>query len=170
METIETQSLEERATADLVDAFRDSGRIQSCEVQFRHFGGRIRFHGPIHTIKTWEDNALIKRILSEPGNGHVLVVDGGGSLRTALVGDNIAGLGVSNGWAGLVLWGAVRDTGALQQLDLGIKALGSNPWTSGKSGVGVVDVTLQIGNATFAPGRWVYADEDGIIVADRELA
>ena len=81
-----------------------------------------------------------------------------------------AGLGVSNNWAGLVIWGAVRDTAALQQLDLGIKALGSNPWTSGKNGVGVVDVTLQIGNATFAPGRWVYADEDGIIVADGELA
>ena len=91
METIDTQPREERATADLVDAFRDSGRIQSCEVQFRRFGGRTRFHGPIHTIKTWEDNALIKQILSEPGNGHVLVVDGGGSLRTALVVDKIAG-------------------------------------------------------------------------------
>ena len=91
METIDKQSQEERATAYLMDAFRDSGRIQSCEVQFRRFGGRTRFHGPIHTIKTWEDNALIKQILSEPGNGHVLVVDGGGSLRTALVVDKIAG-------------------------------------------------------------------------------
>ncbi|HVA38192.1 MAG TPA: ribonuclease E activity regulator RraA [Candidatus Dormibacteraeota bacterium] len=157
------------ATADLVDAYRESGRVQSCEIQFRHFGRRARFSGPIQTVRVFEDNVLVKRVLSTPGEGSVLVVDGGGSLRSALVGDVMAGLAVENGWAGLVVWGAVRDVAALERLEIGIKALGSNPWTSMKVGAGVVGVTLRFGNATFAPGHWLYADEDGVLVADGEL-
>src|SRR5262245_38220041 len=110
------------ATADLVDAHSDV--VKSCEAQFRQYGGRARFHGPIRTLETVEDNALIKQTLSTPGNGAVLVIDGGGSMRCALVGDIIAGLGQKNGWAGLVIWGAVRDTATLATLDIGIKALG----------------------------------------------
>jgi regulator of ribonuclease activity A len=159
----------ERATADLVDAYRDSGRIVSCAVQFRQFGKRTHFAGPIRTIATREDNALIKQLAGEPGNGNVLVVDGGGSLRTALVGDKIAGLAAANGWAGLVLFGAIRDANALRTIDIGIKALGTNPWTSAKAGLGSIDIPVTIGDTTFAPGAWLYSDEDGILVADGEL-
>ena len=118
-------------TADLVDEHESS--LRCCEVQFRQFGGTARFAGPVRTVKCFEDNTLIKQALSEPGEGGVLVVDGGGSLRCSLLGDYIAGLGVKNGWAGLVLWGAVRDTFALGQLAIGVKALGANPLRSTKA-------------------------------------
>jgi regulator of ribonuclease activity A len=97
-------------------------------------------------------------------------VDGGGSLRSALVGDVIAGLAVANGWSGLILWGAVRDSQALKTLPLGIKALGTNPWTSRKDGAGQLDIPLHFGDVTFAPGTWVYSDDDGVIVAESQLA
>jgi regulator of ribonuclease activity A len=154
----------------LVDRYRPSGRIQSCETAFLQFGGRTHFSGAIRTIRTFEDNAIVKRVLGEPGNGNVLVIDGGASLRTALVGDVIAGLAVANGWAGLIVNGAVRDVAALRALPLGIKALGSNPWTSGKTGSGSIDAAVSFGNVTFAPGAWLYSDEDGVIVAESELA
>ena len=159
----------ERSTADLVDRHRPSGRLQSCETVFRAFGGRSHFSGAIRTIRTLEDNAIVKRVLSEPGNGNVLVVDGAGSLRTALVGDVIAGLAAANGWAGLVVFGAVRDVAALRELPIGIKALGSNPWTSGKTGSGSIDGAVTFGNATFEPGAWLYSDEDGIVVSESKL-
>ena len=115
------------------------------------------FCGLVQTVKTFEDNALIKQVLPTPGDGAVLVVDGGGSLRCALVGDVIAGLGQKNRWAGLVIWGAVRDTAALAELDLGLKALGSNPWKSVKSGSGLADVPVSFGGVTFSPGDWLYS-------------
>jgi regulator of ribonuclease activity A len=154
-------------TADLVDAHSDV--VKSCEAQFRQYGGRVRFHGPIRTVKSTEDNALLKQTLSTAGDGAVLVVDGSGSLRSALVGDIIAALGQKNGWAGLVLWGAVRDTVALGGIDIGIKALGSNPWRSSKSGTGQVDVPVSFGGVEFRPGYWLYSDEDGILVSSRRL-
>jgi regulator of ribonuclease activity A len=154
-------------TADLVDAHSDV--VKSCEAQFRQYGGRVRFHGPIRTVKSTEDNALLKQTLSTAGDGAVLVVDGGGSLRSALVGDLIAGLGQKNGWAGLVIWGAVRDTVALGGVDIGIKALGSNPWRSSKNGTGQVDVPVSFGGVEFRPGNWLYSDEDGILVSSRRL-
>jgi regulator of ribonuclease activity A len=159
----------DRSTADLVDVYRNSGRIVSCAVQFLHFGKRSRFAGPIRTIATYEDNALVKQLAGEAGGGHVLVVDGGGSLRTALVGDKIAALAAASGWTGLVLFGAVRDASALRTIDIGIKALGTNPWTSGKTGSGSIDLPVNLGGTTFAPGAWVYSDEDGLLVADGEL-
>ena len=121
-------------TSDLVDAHGPA--LRSCEVQFRQYGGRPRFHGPVRTVKTFEDNALIKQLLSTLGNGAVLVVDGGGSLRCALVGDVIAGLGQQNGWAGLVIWGAVRDTAALAELDLGLKGARFQPLEERQDRVG----------------------------------
>src|SRR6266403_908532 len=154
-------------TADLVDAHSDA--VKSCEVQFRQYGGRVRFHGPIRTVKSTEDNALLRQTLSTAGDGAVLVIDGGASLRSALVGDIIAGLGQDNGWSGLVLWGAVRDTVALGGLDIGIKALGSNPWRSSKNGTGQVDVPVSFGGVEFRPGYWLYSDEDGILVSSRRL-
>jgi regulator of ribonuclease activity A len=154
-------------TADLVD--EHGPELQSCNAQFRQYGGRPRFYGRIRTIKTVEDNALVKQTLGTPGNGAVLVVDGSASLRTALVGDLIAGSAVKNGWSGLVLWGAVRDSVALAKLDLGIKALGTNPWKSAKAGTGEVDVPVTFGDVTFTPGHWLYSDEDGLVVSAAKL-
>ncbi|GAA0357014.1 ribonuclease E activity regulator RraA [Actinoallomurus spadix] len=155
-------------TADLFDEY--GYELASCETQFRSYGARARFAGPVATVRCHEDNALVKKVLATPGEGRVLVVDGGGSLRTALMGDLIAGSAVANGWTGVVINGAVRDVAALRDLDLGIRALGSNPRKSAKEGVGEVDVPVAFGGAGFRPGSWVYADEDGIVVADRRLA
>lgn len=155
------------ATSDLVDAH--GAELQSCQIQFRQYGGVTRFGGPIHTLRTFEDNARLKEIVSAPGGGAVLVVDGGGSLRSALVGDMIAELARTNGWAGLILWGAVRDTVALAKLDIGIKALGSNPNKSAKTGAGDCDGPVAFGGVTFRPGAWVYSDEDGIVVSPKAL-
>ena len=155
------------ATADLVDAHED--RLHSCSLQFRSYGGRRTFGGPIRTVRTFEDNTLVKQVLSTPGRGAVLVIDGGGSLGRALVGDVIAGLALANGWAGLVIHGAVRDVVALAQLDLGIKALGSNPMKSAKQGIGEIDVPVTIGGVVFTPGASLYSDDDGILVSAEPL-
>jgi regulator of ribonuclease activity A len=151
-----------RPTADLVDDIGPD--VRSCDVQFRQFGGRTQFAGPISTVRCLQDNALLKSVLSEPGDGGVLVIDGEGSLHTALVGDVIAELARSNGWAGLVVHGAVRDAAALRELDLGIKALGTNPRKSGKTGAGERDVTISFGGVSFVPGDIAYSDDDGIVV------
>jgi regulator of ribonuclease activity A len=152
----------EFSTADLVDEHGEA--LQSCDLQLRQFGGRRRFHGPIRTVACFEDNALVRQVLSEPGDGAVLVVDGGGSLHTALVGDLIAGLAQANGWAGVVVHGAVRDTEALGGLDIGIKALGSNPRKSAKAATGQIDVPVRFGGVTFRQGEHLYSDEDGVVV------
>jgi regulator of ribonuclease activity A len=149
-------------TADLVDEHGEA--LQSCDLQLRQFGGRRRFHGPLRTVACFEDNTLVRQVLSEPGDGAVLVVDGGGSLHTALVGDLIAGLAQANGWAGLVVHGAVRDTEALGGLAIGIKALGSNPRKSAKLATGQVDVPVHFGGVSFRPGEHLYSDEDGVVV------
>jgi regulator of ribonuclease activity A len=151
-----------RATADLVDQIGDD--VRSCDIQFRQFGGRAVFAGPISTVRCYHDNALIKSVLSEPGYGGVLVIDGSGSVHTALVGDVIAGLGHTNGWAGIIVNGAVRDAAALRTIDIGIKALGTNPRKSSKTGDGVRDVVVEIGGIRFVPGEIAYSDDDGIVV------
>lgn len=151
-----------RPTADLVDDIGPD--VRSCDTQFRQFGGQTQFAGPISTVRCFQDNALLKSVLSEPGNGRVLVIDGGGSLHTALVGDLIAELGRSNGWAGLIINGAVRDAATLRNLDIGIKALGTNPRKSAKTGSGEHDVVLVIGGIDFAPGELAFSDDDGIVV------
>lgn len=154
--------VEFRATADLVD---DIGAgVRSCDLQFAQYGGRPQFAGPISTVRCFQDNALLKSVLSEPGDGRVLVVDGGGSLHTALVGDVIAELARSNGWSGLILHGAVRDAATLRTLGIGIKALGTNPRKSAKTGSGERDVTVGFGGVFFAPGEVAFSDEDGIVV------
>ncbi len=149
-------------TADLYDEYEE--RLQSCDLQLRQYGGRRTFAGPIVTVRCREDNALVKEILGSPGEGRVLVIDGGGSLHTALMGDLIAASAVENGWAGVVINGAVRDVVALGLLDLGIKALGSNPRKSTKTGAGDRDVILTFGGATFTPGARLVSDEDGVVV------
>ena len=154
--------VEFRATADLVDDIGPG--VRSCDLQFAQYGGRSQFAGPICTVRCFEDNALLKSVLSEAGDGRVLVVDGGGSLHTALVGDVIAELARSNGWSGLILHGAVRDAATLRTLDIGIKALGTNPRKSSKDGTGERDVTVSFGGVVFAPGDTAFSDEDGIVV------
>lgn len=153
-------------TADLVDRYGEA--LASIPVQLRSFGRRSRFWGPAVTVRCFEDNALLKATLSDhpDAQGAVLVVDGGGSLRSALVGDVIAGIAVERGWAGLVVHGAVRDSVALDQLDLGIKALGTNPRKSTKTGAGAVDVVVEIGGVRVRPGQVVHSDEDGVVVLD----
>lgn len=150
------------ATADLADQI--GPEIMSCDTQFTQYGGRREFAGRITTVKCFQDNALLKSILSEPGNGGVLVIDGDGSVHTALVGDVIAELGRSNGWAGLIINGAVRDSAMLRTMDIGVKALGTNPRKSTKTGEGERDVPVVIGGITFSPGDIVHSDEDGVVV------
>jgi regulator of ribonuclease activity A len=151
-----------RPTADLVDEIGPD--VRSCDVQFRQFGAHAQFAGPISTVRCFEDNALLKSVLSAPGEGGVLVVDGAGSLHTALVGDVIAELARSNGWAGLVVNGAVRDASTLRGIDIGLKALGTNPRKSSKTGAGERDVAVSLGGVTFVPGDIAYSDDDGIVV------
>ena len=151
-----------RATADLVDEIGPD--VRSCDLQFGQYGGRTQFAGPISTVRCFQDNALLKSVLSEPGAGGVLVIDGNGSLHSALVGDVIAELARTNGWTGLIINGAVRDAATLRTLDVGIKALGTNPRKSTKTGVGERDVTVTFGGVTFAPGEIAYSDDDGIVI------
>ena len=151
-----------RPTADLVDEIGPD--VRSCDVQFRQFGARTEFAGPISTVRCHQDNALLKSVLSEPGDGGVLVIDGGGSLHTALVGDLIADLARSNGWAGVIINGAVRDSAALRDIEVGIKALGTNPRKSSKTGAGTRDITVDLGGVEFIPGDIAYSDDDGIVI------
>ncbi|MGD7001006.1 ribonuclease E activity regulator RraA [Corynebacterium halotolerans] len=155
-------------TADLVDIIGSDAR--SCDTQFRDFGGHVDFHGVITTVTCFEDNALIKQILGEPNPGGVLVVDGAGSVHTALMGDMIAAAGVSSGWAGVVINGAVRDTAVLATLEFGCKALGTNPRKSAKEGTGRRDDVVSLGGVDFIPGHYLYADADGIIVTEQPIA
>lgn len=149
-------------TADLYDE-RGEG-IQSIAIQFQSLGGRTRFSGPARTVRCFEDNALLKSVVSTPGDGAVLVVDGGGSLSRALMGDMIAEIAVSNGWSGVIINGAIRDREAISNLPLGVKALGSNPRKSTKTGVGEADVELILDGVTIRPGAMVYCDPDGVLV------
>jgi regulator of ribonuclease activity A len=149
-------------TADLYDERGDA--LDSVPLQFQSLGGRSHFSGPVRTIRCFEDNALVKSTLALPGDGSVLVVDGGGSLRTALMGDMIAASAVANGWAGVVINGGVRDRTALAELPLGVKALGSNPRKSAKTGTGESGVELEIGGVTVRPGVMIWCDPDGILV------
>ncbi|KXO94374.1 regulator of ribonuclease activity [Tsukamurella pulmonis] len=154
-------------TADLVDEIGPD--VRSCDTQFRQFGGRKQFAGPVVTVKCFQDNALLKSILGEPGEGRVLVIDGSDaegvpSLHTALVGDLIAELGRGNGWAGIVAYGAVRDAAVIGTLDIGVKALGTNPRKSTKTGEGQRDVPLTFGGITFQPGDVLFSDDDGIVL------
>jgi regulator of ribonuclease activity A len=151
-----------RPTADLVDDIGSA--VRSCDTQFRQFGARTQFAGPISTVRCFEDNALLKSVLSEPGDDRILVIDGAASVHAALVGDIIAELGRSNGWAGLVVNGAVRDAATLRNLDIGIKALGTNPRKSAKTGSGERDVVVGFGGVEFIPGDLAFSDDDGIIV------
>ena len=149
-------------TADILDEGGDHAVV--CELELRQFGGVTAFSGAIATLRCHDDNVLLRECVLGPGGGRVLVVDGGGSRRSALLGGNIAGSARDNGWAGIVVNGCVRDVAALRKLEIGIRALGSNPRRSGKAGGGEVGVAVSFGGVTFTPGAMLYADDDGIVV------
>lgn len=153
-----------RPTADILDE-RDAD-AQVCELDLRRYGGLRSFAGPVATVRCRDDNLLLKGVIAEPGEGRVLVVDGGGSLHRALIGDHVAADAHANGWAGLVLNGAVRDVAGLSEIPIGIKALGANPRKPGKSGAGERDVPVSFGGVTFRPGAMLHADDDGVVVLD----
>lgn len=154
-------------TADLCDAHE--GKLCVVAPMFRSYGGRTRFGGQIATLKVFEDNSLVRAALETPGQGRVLVVDGGGSMRCALVGDQLAQLGVKNGWSGVIVYGCIRDSRAIGTMDIGAFALGTHPLKSIKKGAGDADLAVSFGGVTFAPGEFVYADEDGVVVSATPL-
>ncbi len=156
------------ATTDLSDKYTTD--VQVADPIFRDYGGRIAFHGPVKTLKLFEDNSLVRAQLEQPGQGRVLVVDGGGSLRCALVGDQLGELAVNNGWAGIVVYGCIRDSAVIATQDVGVKALATHPRKSLKKGVGEEDLALSFAGLTIAPGDWIYADADGLLVSAQELA
>ena len=156
-----------RPTADLCDEYGSDAQVITPGLM--DFGGLCAFGGPITTLHLYEDNALVRVVLTDPGEGRVLVVDGGASLRCALVGGNLAKLAERNQWSGIVVWGAVRDVAELRQCRIGVRALAANPRKSEKSGRGQRDVPVVIGGVVVHPGYWLAADADGIIVCPRQL-
>ena len=160
------------ATCDLCDAHKNdsSGAFRVLPPVFRDFGGRAAFAGPVTTVKCFEDNTSVKAAVESPGHGRVLVVDGAGSLRRALLGGNLGAAAARNGWAGLVIDGCVRDVNELGVLDVGIRALASMPWPPEKRNTGQRDVPVRVQGVWVRPGDWLYADEDGIVVMPEAAA
>ncbi len=161
------------ATTDLCDdnpGLLEDVSLQALPPVLRHFGKRDKFAGPAATLKVHEDNALVRATLETPGEGRVLVVDGGGSLRRALVGGQLGLLAQNNGWAGVVVDGCVRDSAELAQCDVGIMALATHPQRSARDSVGKRDVVVQLAGVTVRPGDWIYADADGVLASRQKLA
>ncbi len=153
-------------TPDLCDEYPDA---QVAEPVFRGYGGRVAFSGSAVTVKCFEDNSRVRELAATPGEGRVIVVDGGGSLRRALLGDQIAANAVENGWSGFVIFGSVRDVDALAALPLGVQALASHPMKTEKRGLGEVDVPVAFAGLSITPGDWIYADANGVLVASARL-
>lgn len=159
-------------TPDLLDnneAATRSGSVRVVAPMFRPYGGRRVFSGQIVTLKLFEDNSLVREALAADGEGKVLVIDGGGSLRCALVGDQLAILANASGWEGIVVYGCIRDSGDIGGIDLGVRALDTHPLKSVKKGAGDRDLAVSFGGVTFRPGEWIYVDEDGIVVSEQAL-
>jgi regulator of ribonuclease activity A len=154
-------------TTDLSDAHEG---LRYLAPVYQDFGGAVRFHGPAKTLVTFEDNTKLRAAVETPGEGCVLVVDGGGSLNCALFGGNLAKLAAQNGWAGIIIHGCVRDRAELRAEAIGIKALASHPKKSQKRDLGSYDVSLKFSGVTIHPGDWIYADEDGVIISPSKLA
>lgn len=154
-------------TADLCDQFGDE--VQVTEPLLQDFGGKITFGGPVVTIDVFEDNGLVRQQLEEAGEGRVLVVDGGGSLLTALLGDQLATLASQNGWAGLIIHGCIRDVEAVAKIPIGVKALNTCPRSSKEEGRGTTNRPVHFAGVTFRPDQYLYADRDGVIIAARDL-
>ena len=159
------------ATCDLCDAHKNDtdGDFRVLPPVFRDYGRRVKFAGQVATVKCFEDNTLVKAAVDSPGHGRVLVVDGGGSLRRALVGGNLGKAAAKNGWAGVVVDGCVRDSAELAECDVGIRALALMPWPTEKRQEGQSDVAVLVQGVWVRPGDWLYADEDGIVVSSQAL-
>ena len=160
------------STCDLCDAHRSDtdGRFRVLPPLFRDFGRRTAFHGPVSTVRCFDDNSMVKAAVESAGEGRVLVVDGGGSLRRSLLGGNLAAAAAKNGWAGVVIDGAVRDVAELAACDLGIRALAPVPLPTERAGQGLRDVVLQIRGVAVHLGDWLYADADGIVLLPHRAA
>jgi regulator of ribonuclease activity A len=161
-------------TTDLCDEHFDlcnqfSDRLQIAEPIFNDYGGEIMFSGLIVTLKVFEDNTLVRKVLEEPGENRVLVVDGGGSTRCALLGDQLGELAEDHNWAGIVVNGCIRDSAAMSELSIGVKALATHPLKSIKRNSGERDIPLCFAGITFRPGYYLYADDDGMIVSEQSL-
>lgn len=154
-------------TCDLCD--HHDAQVRVLELPLRDYGGRIGFDGIVSTIKAYEDNSLVRDAVAEPGNGRVLVIDGGGSMRRSMLGDLLAAKALENGWAGVVVFGAIRDSAAIGAMALGVKALGTCPRKTDKLGQGLRDVPVQFGGLVIRPGEWLCADADGVVLADGVL-
>ena len=155
------------STPDICDAY--SGRIRVLEPLFKDFGGKRKFHGQIVTVKCHEDNSMVKSTLATVGQGRGLVVDGGGSLRCALLGDMLGAMAIENGWQGVLVNGCVRDVEILKGMELGVRALESHPLKSEKRGEGELNVIVRFAGVSIEPGQYLYADENGTVVAPAEL-
>jgi len=161
------------ATTDLCDdhpQLLEDGRLAVLPPVYKHYGQRTAFSGRVTTLKVFEDNALVRSTLEAPGNGNVLVIDGGASMRRALVGGQLALLAQDNGWAGIVVDGCVRDSDEINACDIGVRSLGVHPQKSAKKGAGERNTRVMIGGVAVSPGDWVYADADGILIAQQKLA
>lgn len=154
-------------TPDICD---DHPEVMVVELGFQNFGGVEAFGGEIVTVKCFEDNSVVKEQVGTPGNGRVMVVDGGGSRRAALLGDMLAEKAADNGWAGLIIYGCIRDVDVIRKTRLGVQALGTNPRKTDKRGIGDLNVPVTFGGVTFQPGHYVYADNNGIVVSATELS
>lgn len=162
-----------KPTTDLCDAHEDrlaNGTLRVLAPIFQSFGKRMSFSGRVRTLKTFEDNSLVKQAVESPGEGRVLVVDGGAALRCALLGGNLANAAAQNGWAGVILNAPVRDADEIDLFEIGIRALATVPVRSQKRGLGEFDVVLNFAGATIKSGDWCYADRDGVLVSDVELS
>lgn len=161
------------ATTDLCDdhpQLLEDGRLAVLPPRFQHLGRRVKFSGRVTTLKVFEDNTLVRATLEAPGNGNVLVIDGGASMRCALVGGQLALLAQDNGWAGIVVDGCVRDSDEINACEIGVRALGVHPQKSAKKGAGERNARVLIGGVPVHPGDWIYADADGVLVAQQKLA
>lgn len=157
----------QHATADLCDKHID--KLQVAEPIFIDFGAQACFEGEIHTLKVFEDNSLVRSALEKDGTGKVLVVDGGGSFRCALVGDNLVALAIENKWRGLVVYGCIRDSKVISEMEIGVKALNTIPTKSIKRNEGQENIDVRFAGVDFKPGAYLYADEDGIVVSEFQL-
>ena len=154
-------------TADLYDKYGDDLKV--ALPIFKDYGAKRIFHGPISTVKAHEDNSLVRTALEEPGKGRVLIVDGNESLRCAMLGDMLAKLGMENGWSGIIVFGCIRDADVITTIDIGVKALNTNPRKSLKRGLGDRDIPVSFAGITFNVGEYVYADTDGVIVSEKKI-
>ena len=154
-------------TADLYDKYGDDLKV--ALPIFKDYGAKRIFHGPISTVKAHEDNSLVRTALEESGKGRVLIVDGNESLRCAMLGDMLAKLGMENGWSGIIVFGCIRDADVITTIDIGVKALNTNPRKSLKRGLGDRDIPVSFAGITFNVGEYVYADTDGVIVSEKKI-